>query len=105
MLLAWPPPALDAVPTPQIWDIVEKADIGCTPGSGKDYAGVFTDAGLTFQTNKGLQTDQRAGEGVASGRPGRANAFTSQVGSEGPGFESCLHPHLANHDPLRASVS
>ncbi|XP_064136477.1 complement C3 isoform X2 [Loxodonta africana] len=43
-----------------IWDVVEKADIGCTPGSGKDYAGVFTDAGLAFQTNKGLKTDQRA---------------------------------------------
>nr|XP_023396481.1 complement C3-like [Loxodonta africana] len=44
----------------KIWDVVEKADIGCTPGSGKDYAGVFTDAGLALQTNKGLQTDQRA---------------------------------------------
>ncbi|XP_049732541.1 complement C3-like [Elephas maximus indicus] len=44
----------------KIWDVVEKADIGCTPGSGKDYAGVFTDAGLAFQTNKGLKTDQRA---------------------------------------------
>ncbi|XP_006904210.1 complement C3 [Pteropus alecto] len=44
----------------KIWDMVEKADIGCTPGSGKDYAGVFKDAGLAFQTNKGLMTDQRA---------------------------------------------
>lgn len=46
----------------QIWDVVEKADIGCTPGSGKNYAGVFMDAGLTFKTNQGLQTDQREGE-------------------------------------------
>lgn len=83
---------------------MEKADIGCTPGSGKDYAGVFKDAGLTFQTNKGLQTEQRAGEEVASGHPGKANAFTSQAGSEGPGFKSCLHRYLANHAPLRASV-
>ncbi|KAM9687234.1 complement C3 [Trichechus inunguis] len=44
----------------KIWDVVEKADIGCTPGSGKDYAGVFTDAGLALRTNKGLQTAQRA---------------------------------------------
>lgn len=44
----------------KIWDTVEKADIGCTPGSGKDFAGVFKDAGLAFQTNKGLQTEQRA---------------------------------------------
>uniref|UniRef100_P01026 Complement C3 n=1 Tax=Rattus norvegicus TaxID=10116 RepID=CO3_RAT len=43
----------------KIWDVVEKADIGCTPGSGKNYAGVFMDAGLTFKTNQGLQTDQR----------------------------------------------
>lgn len=44
----------------KIWDIVEKADIGCTPGSGKDYAGVFGDAGLSFKTSKGLQTAHRA---------------------------------------------
>ena len=43
--------------------MVEKADIGCTPGSGKDYAGVFTDAGLAFQTNTNLQTPDRTGEG------------------------------------------
>ncbi|XP_070272056.1 complement C3-like isoform X2 [Myotis yumanensis] len=44
----------------KIWDTVEKADIGCTPGSGKNYASVFTDAGLAFQTSKGLQTEQRS---------------------------------------------
>ncbi|XP_053514319.1 complement C3 [Artibeus jamaicensis] len=44
----------------KIWDTVEKADIGCTPGSGKNYAGVFTDAGLAFMTNKGLETEQRS---------------------------------------------
>ncbi|XP_011822874.1 PREDICTED: complement C3 [Mandrillus leucophaeus] len=43
-----------------IWDVVEKADIGCTPGSGKDYAGVFSDAGLTFASSSGQQTAQRA---------------------------------------------
>ncbi|KAM4858559.1 complement C3-like [Urocitellus parryii] len=43
----------------KIWDVVEKADIGCTPGSGQDYAGVFMDAGLAFKTNKDLQTAQR----------------------------------------------
>ncbi|XP_032025330.1 complement C3 [Hylobates moloch] len=44
----------------KIWDVVEKADIGCTPGSGKDYAGVFSDAGLTFTSSSGQQTAQRA---------------------------------------------
>ncbi|XP_004714292.1 complement C3 [Echinops telfairi] len=43
----------------KIWDVVEKADIGCTPGSGKDFAGVFKDAGLALQTSKGLQTIDR----------------------------------------------
>uniref|UniRef100_A0A8C9KJX1 Uncharacterized protein n=1 Tax=Panthera tigris altaica TaxID=74533 RepID=A0A8C9KJX1_PANTA len=43
----------------KIWNVVEKADIGCTAGSGKDYAGVFTDAGLAFQTNTNLQTPDR----------------------------------------------
>uniref|UniRef100_A0A2K6T5T7 Complement C3 n=1 Tax=Saimiri boliviensis boliviensis TaxID=39432 RepID=A0A2K6T5T7_SAIBB len=43
-----------------IWDVVEKADIGCTPGSGKDYAGVFLDAGLAFKSSSGQQTSQRS---------------------------------------------
>ncbi|XP_064238080.1 complement C3 [Aotus nancymaae] len=44
----------------KIWDVVEKADIGCTPGSGKDYAGVFLDAGLAFKSSSGQQTSQRS---------------------------------------------
>ncbi|XP_004689349.1 PREDICTED: complement C3 [Condylura cristata] len=43
----------------KIWNIVEDGDIGCTAGSGQDYAGVFADAGLALQTSKGLQTKQR----------------------------------------------
>lgn len=65
-LLTWPLPANPATcpisPDLQVWDVVEKADIGCTPGSGKDFAGVFMDAGLAFKTSQGLQTEQRAGE-------------------------------------------
>ncbi|KAJ8246286.1 hypothetical protein GJAV_G00265890 [Gymnothorax javanicus] len=34
----------------KIWDIVEKHDIGCTPGSGADSMGVFYDAGLAFES-------------------------------------------------------
>ncbi|XP_032108376.1 complement C3 [Sapajus apella] len=45
---------------PKIWDVVEKADIGCTPGSGKDYDGVFLDAGLAFKSSTGQQTSQRS---------------------------------------------
>ena len=35
----------------QVWDVVEKADTGCTPGGGKDSMSVFYDAGLLFQSN------------------------------------------------------
>lgn len=43
----------------KIWNVVENEDIGCTPGSGKDYAGVFQDAGLSLKTSTGQQTEQR----------------------------------------------
>lgn len=55
---------------------MEKADIGCTPGSGKNFAGVFTDAGLAFMTNKGLETEQRSGESLANGHPERGSTST-----------------------------
>uniref|UniRef100_A0A674K2W8 NTR domain-containing protein n=1 Tax=Terrapene triunguis TaxID=2587831 RepID=A0A674K2W8_9SAUR len=48
----------------KIWDAVEKSDIGCTPGSGRDHVGVFADAGLLLQTNVGIETLQRAGDPV-----------------------------------------
>lgn len=43
----------------KIWDTVEKNDIGCTAGSGKDNLGVFADAGLSLKTNK-ISTPQRS---------------------------------------------
>ncbi|KAG5854132.1 hypothetical protein ANANG_G00034310 [Anguilla anguilla] len=42
----------------RIWDIVEKHDIGCTPGSGPDSMGVFYDAGLAFQTKQAGTTSR-----------------------------------------------
>ncbi|NXF41823.1 VCO3 factor, partial [Nyctibius bracteatus] len=44
----------------KVWDTVEKSDIGCTPGSGKDNVGVFADAGLNLVTNVNIGTPQRA---------------------------------------------
>ncbi|CAL8354816.1 unnamed protein product [Boreogadus saida] len=35
----------------KVWDVVEKADTGCTPGGGKDSMNVFYDAGLLFQSD------------------------------------------------------
>ncbi|KAI4881168.1 hypothetical protein NFI96_030503 [Prochilodus magdalenae] len=43
----------------KIWNIIEKHDIGCTAGSGKDSMGVFYDAGLLFKSNKAEGTDAR----------------------------------------------
>lgn len=82
-LLTWPLPLQPISCHLQIWDVVEKADIGCTPGSGKDYAGVFADAGLAFITNQGLQTEQRTSEKRDQGLTGgRAH----------------LHPQMPTHE-------
>ncbi|XP_072347058.1 complement C3-like [Scyliorhinus torazame] len=43
----------------KIWSVVEKNDIGCTPGSGSDVFGVFSDAGLTFVTSSDIKTATR----------------------------------------------
>ncbi|XP_073698015.1 uncharacterized protein [Garra rufa] len=43
----------------QIWDVIEKHDIGCTAGSGRDSMGVFTDAGLMFESNTAGGTNTR----------------------------------------------
>lgn len=43
----------------KVWDTVEKSDIGCTPGSGRDNVGVFADAGLSLVTNMKITTPQR----------------------------------------------
>ncbi|XP_074836426.1 A.superbus venom factor 1-like [Carettochelys insculpta] len=43
----------------KIWDSVEKSDIGCTPGSGKNNMGVFKDAGLAVQMSNKFSTPQR----------------------------------------------
>ncbi|XP_032868094.1 complement C3-like isoform X2 [Amblyraja radiata] len=43
----------------KIWSVVEKNDIGCTPGSGRDVFGVFSDAGLAFVTSTDLKTETR----------------------------------------------
>uniref|UniRef100_A0A803VV77 Anaphylatoxin-like domain-containing protein n=1 Tax=Ficedula albicollis TaxID=59894 RepID=A0A803VV77_FICAL len=44
----------------RVWDTVERSDIGCTPGSGRDNVGVFADAGLSLATSVQLSTPQRA---------------------------------------------
>ncbi|XP_067877304.1 complement C3-like [Heterodontus francisci] len=43
----------------KIWSVVEKGDIGCTPGSGNNVLGVFADAGLALVTSTDLKTATR----------------------------------------------
>uniref|UniRef100_A0A673L2B9 Complement C3-like n=1 Tax=Sinocyclocheilus rhinocerous TaxID=307959 RepID=A0A673L2B9_9TELE len=43
----------------KIWDIIEKHDTGCTAGGGRDSMGVFTDAGLMFESNTAGGTNTR----------------------------------------------
>ncbi|XP_039628328.1 complement C3-like [Polypterus senegalus] len=43
----------------KIWDFIEKNDIGCTPGSGRDNMGVFADAGLLFHSSVDIGTPLR----------------------------------------------
>ncbi|XP_030635401.1 complement C3 [Chanos chanos] len=50
----------------KIWDIIEKNDIGCTAGSGKDSMGVFYDAGLLFDSNTAGSTVPRREHGCPS---------------------------------------
>ncbi|KAJ6654542.1 hypothetical protein lerEdw1_006849 [Lerista edwardsae] len=44
----------------KIWDTVEKNDIGCTAGSGRNNLGVFADAGLALQTSNQISTTTRS---------------------------------------------
>uniref|UniRef100_A0A672Q1T4 Complement C3-like n=2 Tax=Sinocyclocheilus grahami TaxID=75366 RepID=A0A672Q1T4_SINGR len=43
----------------KIWDIIEKHDTGCTAGGGRDSMGVFTDAGLMFESSTAGGTNTR----------------------------------------------
>ncbi|KAF4118189.1 complement C3 [Onychostoma macrolepis] len=43
----------------KIWDVVEKHDTGCTAGGGRDNMGVFTDAGLMFESSTAGGTNTR----------------------------------------------
>lgn len=49
--------------SPQVWDVVEEHDIGCTAGSGKDRLAVFKDAGLDLKMSTGMDTLASSGTG------------------------------------------
>ncbi|PIO35211.1 hypothetical protein AB205_0001950, partial [Aquarana catesbeiana] len=52
----------------KVWDIVEKSDIGCTPGSGANNMEVFYDAGLAVESNFGMVTKQRSDPSCDAGK-------------------------------------
>ncbi|XP_036412950.1 complement C3-like [Colossoma macropomum] len=43
----------------KVWDTIEKHDLACTAGSGKDSMGVFYDAGVLFMSNSAGSTPDR----------------------------------------------
>ncbi|KAK7906692.1 hypothetical protein WMY93_015304 [Mugilogobius chulae] len=43
----------------QVWETVEKADSGCSPGGGRDDMAVFSDAGLLFDSDAAGETLHR----------------------------------------------
>ncbi|XDV16028.1 hypothetical protein PO909_015916, partial [Leuciscus waleckii] len=43
----------------QIWDVIEKHDTGCTAGGGRESMGVFSDAGLMFESSTAGGTKTR----------------------------------------------
>ncbi|CAL8328656.1 unnamed protein product [Lota lota] len=58
----------------KVWDVVEKADTGCTPGGGMDSMNVFYDAGLLFQSNVIGTADRQVFNCKVSTRTKRAAA-------------------------------
>ncbi|KTF93067.1 hypothetical protein cypCar_00014662, partial [Cyprinus carpio] len=71
----------------KIWDVIEKHDTGCTAGGGRDNMGVFTDAGLMFESNTAGGTNTRTNNEcpVPSKRKRRAESLlqvTTTLGKE-----------------------
>lgn len=94
---------------PQVWDVVEEHDPGCTAGSGRDRFAVFKDAGLDLKISTGMYTPASSGartararelwEGNAASRhlvpDGHVPQPTAELGRkprEGLGRERQVHP-------------
>lgn len=74
----------------QIWDVVEKGDIGCTRGGGRDNMRVFTDAGLLFASSSGLATQTR--QGICQHGAKGPNTHDPADGSSSHSATHSLHP-------------
>ncbi|KAK9981656.1 hypothetical protein ABG768_001180, partial [Culter alburnus] len=67
----------------QIWNIIEKHDTGCTAGGGRDSMGVFSDAGLMFESSTAGGTNTRTAPecSVHSKRKRRAESLLQITGT------------------------
>nr|XP_020511756.1 complement C3-like [Labrus bergylta] len=74
----------------KVWDIVEKADTGCTPGGGRDSMGVFYDAGLLFESSASGTPDRLGLKCPATSRRKRASTLMEVRTSMLSDFEGVL---------------
>ncbi|CAN9510720.1 unnamed protein product [Ophioblennius macclurei] len=49
----------DRLTQKKVWDVVERGDMGCTRGGGRDASGVFSDAGVLYSSSRGFKTGTR----------------------------------------------
>ncbi|XP_029948737.1 venom factor-like [Salarias fasciatus] len=49
----------DRLTQKKIWDVVERGDMGCTRGGGRDASRVFSDAGVLYSSSRGFRTHTR----------------------------------------------
>ncbi|XP_044299553.1 venom factor-like [Varanus komodoensis] len=82
----------------KIWDAVERSDIGCTAGSGRNSVAVFADAGLTLVTNQKIATLPRMDPKCPqpARRRSRSIQFTQLKESEGDFEEGFMALHYCS---------
>ncbi|XP_067296777.1 complement C3-like [Pseudorasbora parva] len=74
----------------KIWDIIEANDNGCTAGGGRDSMGVFSDAGLMFESSTAGETNTRtvpkcSGQAKRKRRADSLLQITGSLASQYPG--------------------
>ncbi|XP_067296767.1 complement C3-like [Pseudorasbora parva] len=74
----------------KIWDIIEAHDTGCTAGGGRDSMGVFSDAGLMFESSTAGETNTRtvpkcSGQAKRKRRADSLLQITGSLASQYPG--------------------
>ncbi|KAM9312103.1 A.superbus venom factor 1-like [Gastrophryne carolinensis] len=88
----------------KVWDLVEKSDIGCTPGSGSNSLDVFYDAGLALESSTKASTTQRS-EHMCPAPSARKRRSTAQLITLKNSYASKYNEPLRKccHDGMRES--